>query len=122
MLVGDMVAWATTRLGIEPCPNCIKRKEFLNKLQVWLVGRRVQKDGSIIHPVRGNPPTDVPEGYVVDPNDPYIFRIALEPCSYRTEDMVETGCCPHMAMVCSKYERRTDRLNCKNCVTHGGNQ
>lgn len=123
MLIGDAIQWATKKLGIKPCPACEARRDFLNGLQATLTGRvRVSDDGTIMHPQRGTPPSEVPEGYYRDPKNPFLFRLLLPSCTHQESGTVDTPCCGPVDMaVCGKYKRRTDALSCLNCIKNEGN-
>lgn len=52
---------------------------------------RLQEDGSILYPRRGNPPK-APEGFESDPGDPFILRPVFEPCDNRKIQRVILPC------------------------------
>lgn len=46
------------------------------------MGGRLQEDGSLVYPRRGEPPT-LPDGFERDPGDPYVIRPVYEDCKHR---------------------------------------
>lgn len=123
MLTGDFIAMITRKVGIEPCPACMERKKFLNQLHVNFTRRmRVAEDGSIIYPQRGKAP-EPPEGYEVDPKNQYRHILKIADCPHRQNVITDTSCCKNWeTLACTKYNTRTDRLNCRNCMYHNGHK
>lgn len=39
LLAGDLIAQLTTAIGIPPCDGCKKRKEWLNKAHLFIMGK-----------------------------------------------------------------------------------
>ena len=116
--LGDLIKWACGAIGITQCPDCKDRQQYLNERFPF---RRQISDGSLVFP-RSEPYPHVPGGYERDTKNPYIMRIKIEPCQFRTETKIATGCCKVKRVdVCTKYQTRTDRLNCSNCQAHAGN-
>jgi len=116
--LGDLVKWATSKIGIRQCEDCKDRQQYLNERFPF---RRQISDGTLVFPPRGVPP-DVPEGYERDINNPYVMRIKIEECQYSAPAEFAGGCCGlKQVIVCTKYKTRTDRLNCSNCQHNRGN-
>ena len=76
---------------------------------------RKVKGGSLAAPVRGLPPP-VPEGYVRDANDPYIFHLGLEDCKYRDTRQNIFESCTGEILYCTKLQKKVTRIICKRCT------
>ena len=77
---------------------------------------RKNKDGSLWAPKRGKPPK-CPEGYVVDPGDPYRFlKSVIERCKYLEQTFVPSSCCGMQAVFkCSMKRRKITGKDCEGC-------
>lgn len=75
---------------------------------------RINKEGHIIYPQRGNPPR-IPHGYGIKDGNPYTLIPILPPCDYREEKVVKTQCCESNRIYCKYYKKDVVRLTCINC-------
>lgn len=115
--LGDLIQWASATIGIKPCPNCLRRKDYLNALVPFGKGEAaMMDDGSLVFPAFGPIPR-IPDGYERSTN-PYVLRLSLPDCDFRKKVKVPASCCSKSVerLVCSKYCERTDALNCRNCI------
>ena len=78
-------------------------------------------DGSIHYLHRQSPHKSL-DGYIVDPNDPYIFLPVIPPCLARTTRRVPCKRCPKGRKVsyCSKFNLYKPSPDyCKLCASKG---
>lgn len=81
---------------------------------------REQDDGTLVYPVRGEPPPNR-QGYVRDEGNQYILRPILPPCQYRVGQYLIPPCCPEQKMfywACQKGLKVT-KATCEECIKSG---
>ena len=72
-------------------------------------------NGSLSAPVRGLPPK-VPNGYVRDDKDPYIFHLGIEDCEHRDTRRNIFESCTGEVLFCKQKNKTVTRLQCKRCT------
>lgn len=81
---------------------------------------RVQDDGTLVFPVRGEPPPERP-GYTRDPHNAYVLRPNLIECQFRVGQYLILPCCPDQKIfywACQKGYKVTPK-ECEDCVKSG---
>ncbi len=72
-------------------------------------------DGRLIFPKRGGPPR-VPDGYDVDPQDPYVMIPQYEECTKRTTIPTEMPCGKiHNRPWCKLHNCEATPMTCLDC-------
>jgi hypothetical protein len=78
---------------------------------------RKAADGKIFAPRRGKPPA-IPNGYIRDPADDYIFIPILAPCNARTEKLIKSKCCSKGKhyLYCKRTGKVIIYSRCQECI------
>jgi len=72
-------------------------------------------DGSLMAPHRGKA-EPCPDGYQVDPGDPFICFPVLPACVHRLTERRDTRCCKGRIIVtCGLTKKLTLRMQCLTC-------
>lgn len=75
----------------------------------------LSNDGNLHAPRRGRPPA-CPDGYTIDPTDPFRAIPIIPECEYRTSRVKDYKCCDSITlMVCGFNNKDIHRGVCKNC-------
>lgn len=79
-------------------------------------GGTLLKDGTLVFPIRGNPPKPV-QGFVRDPSNPYAFKPILATCKYRKiDDIFYQKCgCTGQKITCALFST-VDMSKCYKCA------
>lgn len=76
---------------------------------------RLQKDGSLVYPHRGDPP-NIPDGFMRDPGDPYVLIPVFEDCTHRHLIKVELPCGKEAARHwCTLHDKEATPTVCDFC-------
>ena len=76
----------------------------------------ILKNGTIVFPKRGKPPTETIAGYEQDPKDPYVYYPLFVECDQRTCVQILKPCGKfRLAHMCKVLDREVSVNFCDDC-------